>query len=276
MNLANYRGSYLVVLVLAVLLVVLLLGQVWKLGSARDWAARVFSPLQYALTKATKPLRRFSAAIRNLSQLQEENDWLHGEVRRLQSEIELLREARSENQLLREQLRFERDNPSYNMLPAEVIGRDPSNLVRSARIDRGRLAGVARGMPVLRPEGLVGVVSEVQDGTSTIILLTDPSSSVSGILRDSRATCMVVGELGRDPAIRYIPQDAVVTAGDAVLTSGLGGAFPKRLLIGYVSNVERRDIDVFQGAELRPSVDFDRLETVMILIDFSPVDSGAD
>ena len=273
MNASNYRASYLVVLVLAIFLIALFLGQIWKLEIARDWITGILSPLQYCLTQVTKPLNRFSALVRKFGHLPDENERLREEVRRLQGELELLREAVIENQHLREQLRFERDNPSFKMLPTEVIGRDPSNLLRFIHVDRGKLDGVVRGMPVITPEGLVGRVTRVQDSSSMIMLLTDASSSVSGILRDSRATCMVQGRTGRNPVMNYIPHDATVTVGDAVLTSGLGGNFPKRLLIGYVIKVQRRDIDMFQEAEVQPAVDFNRLETVMILLNFSPADS---
>ena len=276
MNLANLRTSYLVVVVLAVLLVALLLGQIWKLESARDWMSGILSPLQYSLTQATKPVSRFLALIRELGQLQAQNERLRTEVWRLQGELELMREIMVENQNLREQLRFERDNPAFRMLPAQVIGGEPSNLVRSIQIDRGESDGVRRGMPAITPEGLVGVVTQAWDDSSTIMLLTDASSSVSGILRDSRATCMVVGRVGGDPVMRYIPQDASVAVGDAVLTSGLGANYPRRLLIGYVTKVRQRDIDMFQEAEIQPAVNFSRLETVMLLLDFTPIDSGTN
>jgi len=276
MSPSHYRASYLVVLVLAILLILLFLGQIWRLEVTRNWITKILSPIQYGLSQGMKPLRRLSTSLREFRHLQEEVERLRGEVGRLQKELELLREVEIENKHLREQLRFERENPSFEMLPAEVIGRDPNNVLQFIHVDRGKRDGVARGMPVITPEGLVGRVTRVHDNSSTIMLLTDPSSSISALLRDSRATGMVVGRIGRNPIMRYIPQDATVTVGDAVLTSGLGGNFPKRLLIGHVISVKRRDIDMFQEAEVQPAVNFNRLETVAILLNFTPISFQGD
>ena len=70
----------------------------------------------------------------------------------------------------------------------------------------------------------------------------------------------------------YIPQSETISVGDVVLTSGMGGNYPKGLVIGQITEVEQRDIDTYQNASVRPSVNFDRLETVLVITTFEPLD----
>jgi rod shape-determining protein MreC len=153
-----------------------------------------------------------------------------------------------------------------------VIGQDPSNLLRYIIIDAGTDDGVAKGMPVVTDRGLVGRIVEVSSRSSKVLLITDASSSVNAIIQSSRATGIVEGKVDGGLVIKYIPQPVTVNVGDIILTSGLGATFPKRLVIGQVTTVHRRDIELFQQAEIKPTVDFDRLEIVLVLTSFEPVE----
>ncbi len=92
------------------------------------------------------------------------------------------------------------------------------------------------------------------------------------MIQSSRAQGMLAGRLAQDLTMEYIPQDETVAVGDVVMTSGMGGNYPKALVIGQVVEVERRDIETFQRAIVRPSVNFERLETVLVITSFDPVD----
>jgi len=244
-----------------------------RLGLVEQGALQVFSPVQYALTKAAESLDSLRAVIMGVRRMQQENALLREQVDALRTQVEMLREAEIENRVLREQLGFAQAHPSYQVLSAEVIGRDPSNLIRSLIVDRGSDDGVARGMPVITARGLVGRIVEVHKSSSTVLLVTDPSSSVSALVQRTRATGLVQGRMGRNPIMRFIPQGETVKVGDVILTSGLGGNFPKRLVIGYVASVEGKDIDLFQQAEISPAVEYSGLETVMLLLSYSPVEA---
>jgi rod shape-determining protein MreC len=98
-----------------------------------------------------------------------------------------------------------------------------------------------------------------------VLLIIDPSSSVNAVIQRSRATGVVDGRLSGDLVMRFVPQEDQIAVGDIVLTSGLGGNFPKRLVIGQVTAVRQRDFELFQQAAVRPSVDFNRLEVVMVI-----------
>lgn len=274
MSQSQSRVAAIIVLVLGIALVALLLGPSGQLVSVEHGALQLFSPVQYALTRVVRSLDGLRAVIKGMERLQRENDEFLHQIDALRTQVEMLREAQIENEVLREQLGFAQAHVSYEVLSAEVIGRDPSNLMRSLIIDRGSEEGVVPGMPVITARGLVGRIVEVHKTSSTVLLVTDASSSISALVQRTRATGVVQGRMGRNPIMRHIPQDEPVEVGDVILTSGLGGSFPKRLVIGYVTSVTGEDIDLSQEAEIRPAVDCDSLDMVMLLLDFSPADFG--
>jgi rod shape-determining protein MreC len=152
-----------------------------------------------------------------------------------------------------------------------MIGRDPSNLQRYITIDVGQREGVSHNMPVVTTRGLVGRIAQVGDGWSRVLLITDVTSSVNALTQSSRANGLVQGQADGSLVMRAIPQGDVVSVGDTVFTSGLGGNFPRQILIGQIIEVERRDYELYQTAVVRPTVDFDHLEVVLVVTDFEPV-----
>jgi rod shape-determining protein MreC len=102
--------------------------------------------------------------------------------------------------------------------------------------------------------------------------MTDTSSSVNVLIQSSRATGIVEGKADGGLVMKYIPQPVTVNVGDIILTSGLGAAFPKRLVIGQVTAIHKQDIELFQRAEIKPTVDFDRLEIVLVLTNFESIE----
>ncbi|MBC7316319.1 MAG: rod shape-determining protein MreC [Chloroflexi bacterium] len=217
----------------------------------------------------------FAERVARLKRLEAENESLRAENAALKNQLVLLEEARIENETLRRQLAFKSAVPNYQLLSAEVVGQDSSDFLQFIIVDRGTADGVRRGMPVLTAEGLVGRVQEVSVNSAKVLLITDPSSSVAALIQRTRATGVVQGQLGEYMVMRYLAPDSPVMPGDVVLTSGLGGNFPKRLVIGKVVRVERREVEMFQEALVEPAVNLRDLEMVMILLNFSPAELAA-
>lgn len=265
-----------VILVLALILAWLVLDQRGGPNPIRDGLSYALAPMQFALTRAMRPVATVTGYLGRLSQLERDNATLRGENATLRNQITLLQEAAIENARLREQLRFQSSVPSYQLLSAEVIGRDPNNLIEYLIIDRGADDGLRRGMPVLAAEGLIGRIGSANAASATVMLITDSSSSVSAIIQRSRATGVVQGYAGLELRMRYIPQGETVEPGDVVLSSGLGGNFPRRLVIGYVASVEAQDVAMFQEARVTPAVQVSDLETVMVLLNFAPLELDAE
>lgn len=233
-----------------------------------QFASQIQEPL-YALTSQVSTMRQFFV---DVEACRAENEELQTLVDQLIIENVRLREAQIENVTLREQLNFKQANPSLELLSAQVIGRDPSNLLSYLIIDRGTDEGIAVGMPVLTHRGLVGRITDANLHSSKVLLITDVGSSVNALIQESRATGIVQGRIPEGLVMRYIQQTEEVKPGDLVLTSGLGGNFPTRLIIGQVTGVRKRDVELFQEADIRPAVNFRALEMVMVLTSFEPID----
>jgi rod shape-determining protein MreC len=253
-----------------------LLSMLYKAGllnSAQNFVLTIASPIQYGLSFATSSFRQIVDSLAEFRNLREENERLRKELERLIIENIQLRELEAENRTLRELLHFTQENPIFDYttarVTARVIGFDPSGFTRYILINAGQKEGIAPGMAVVTERGLVGRVVNVYKNTAKVLLITDPSSSVSAYLQGSQATGMVEGTPDGSLVMRYIPLEAKVSVGEIALTSGLGGTLPKGLVIGQVIEIEKKDYDLFQEVRLKPSVDFDRLELVLVLKEVS-------
>jgi rod shape-determining protein MreC len=200
----------------------------------------------------------------DLRSVREENKRLHVETTMLKRRLEQLQDQALETQRL-ERLLAMRQASRAEFLTARVVGKDATNWFKTILLDRGSLEGIRRNQPVLGPDGLVGRVIEVTPTSTRVQLLTDPVSAVGGLIQRTRVTGIVSGNLGAGARVRYLPLMADVVVGDEVVTSGMGGVFPKGILIGRITAVERKSGALFQEATLQSAVDLSRLEEVLIL-----------
>jgi len=237
---------------------------------------RLISPLQARLATLVETSGGLFRAARDLRDLRQRNQELEEKYAQLLIENVALEEAAQENATLRSFFHFAQQHPGFQLVGGEVkasvIGRDPSNFLRYLIIDAGEAQGVKKDMPVIVPRGLVGRVQSVGSNWAKVLLITDPRSSVSAVIQTGRAAGQVQGLVSGDLMMKYISQEESVSEGEIVLTSGLGANFPKGLVIGQVVAVQQRDSDMFQQATVRPTVDFDRLEMVLVIAAFEPVD----
>lgn len=210
-------------------------------------------------------------AVRNAGALSEENRQLRRRISDLEGDVLKLQEAGAENRQLRSLLDFERDNPGREYLPATIIAYDPSNRVRSVIIDRGSDHGLQPGSVVVTERGLLGKVTQVSARAARVLLVTDASSVVNGLIQRSRAQGVVAGKADGGLTLNYVAKEADLRLGDVVLSSGLGGGFPKGLPIGAVTSVVNNDQETFQQISLTPVVRASVLELVLVIKDFTPI-----
>jgi rod shape-determining protein MreC len=228
------------------------------------------------ISSASKTMGDVRYTIKHLRTLSRENKELQALVNKLQVENVRMKEVEAENRNLRKLLNFTRENPTYAFKGAQVVGKvlgyDPNPFLQYIILDVGSEDGIRVGMPVVTDRGLVGRISEVYAHTSKVLLITDPDSAVSGLLQTSRLTGIVRGQgANEDLLMDYLPQHQKIGKGEIVITSGMGGEFPKNLIIGQVTQVIQRDYNIFQKVVVHPSVDFDRLENVLVITKFSPL-----
>jgi rod shape-determining protein MreC len=214
----------------------------------------------------------FFTSPRDMASLRQRNAELEGELANLQAQIIQLQQQVAETEILAALVDFSRANPENTYRAAAVIGRDPSPFLHYVIINRGSNDGILRGMPVVTNQGLIGRIDAVIANAARVQLITDAASSVNVRLQNAETEASLVGSVTGDVTLELIPQDIIVQRGDLVLTSGLGGGYPPDLIIGQVVNVRSRDFDLFQQATVQPVVDFNRLEIVLVIVNFQPVD----
>ncbi len=211
-------------------------------------------------------------APRDVASLRERNAELEAEVAELQAQVIQLQQQVGETEILAALVDFSRANPENTYLAAAVIGRDPSPFLHYVIINRGSNDEIRRGMPVVTNQGLVGRVDAVIADAARVQLITDPASNVNVRLQNAETEASLVGSVTGDLSLELIPQDITIEGGDLVLTSGLGGGYPSDLIVGQVMNTRTRESDLFQQATVQPVVDFNRLQIVLIIVNFTPVD----
>jgi rod shape-determining protein MreC len=227
------------------------------------------SPFQRASTAVIQTVHQTVERYFFLVHLQKENEILKERIAELQKENHLREEALLANERLRKLLEF-REKISTSMIAAEVIGQDPSSWFKSLTINKGERNGVRKGMAVISTEGVVGQILKVSPHYATVLLITDYNSAIDSIVQKTRARAIVEGKGENRCQLKYLLRTDEVNVGDVIVTSGLGGNFPKGLLIGEIRQVEKRGRSIFQDAELAPAVDLTKLEEVLVITQ-SPV-----
>lgn len=215
---------------------------------------------------------RTVSSVRELSRLRTEYNTLREQISEYERSSEDIEALRAENERLREALAFSEQLPQRT-LAARVVARDPGNFFAGVTINRGRVHGVERAMPVIASAdgapGLVGRVVEVGLQSSIIMPITDVQSFVAARLQRSRYEGLVNGRGGSSGTLvmNYVDKLASqqVTTGDRVITSGMQSIFPEGIAIGSVSSIRSTPYESSLELELAPIVDFGRLEYVFVI-----------
>jgi rod shape-determining protein MreC len=201
--------------------------------------------------------------------VRQQNEVLIDRLASLEEENLQLREALVASGRL-ERIAEMRDEFEIPMLPAELVGVDVSAWFRAALLDRGREHGVHSGMPVISEDGLVGLVTATSRSAAKIMLLIDPQSAIDGVIQRSRARGIVRGARDDKLEFEFVARQGDVRVGDELISSGLGGVYPKGLRIGEVTEVEASEGEMMHTAWVRPAVDFGRLELVFVMLRRGP------
>lgn len=199
-----------------------------------------------------------------LSAVQQENRDLRKMIYTLKEENNRLREALQADERLGKLSSFRSQFPYPSQL-AQVYARGPSSWFKTVLINKGEKDGVAKDMAVATSEGVVGRVIEVSPDTAKVLLIIDPNSAMDVVIQRSRAQGIMEGKIDEVCILKYVQKNEDVQVGDRVVTSGLGGIFPKGLVVGTVRQVERKRPGIFQYIEVSPSVDLSKLEEVLVL-----------
>ena len=237
----------------------------WWQGLLLDLVA----PLQDLVATPVDQVRAVWAGYVDLLDVREDSQRMRQRIAELEEENLQYREALVASGHL-QQIAAMRDDFEIPMLPAEVVGLDVAPWFRSVLVDRGRTHGVRAGNPVISAEGVVGLVTATSGRAAKTMLLLDRQSAIDGIVQRSRARGIVRGRGTDELEFEFVVRGGDVQPGDVVITSGLGGVYPKGLRIGEIVEVADPGGRLLQTARLRPAVDFGRLEQVFVMLRRGP------
>ena len=235
-----------------------------EFGLSHRLVFEALGPVQSVFARATEAVTGLWRHYLDLVGVSEENDRLRQEIKRYIAINAEYREAVATNVRLNQLLDLAH-SLEQPVLTAHVIGRDPALWFKTITIDKGISSGVEKGMPVVTVEGVVGQVINVSPRFAKVLLATDPNSAVDAILQTSRALGIVKGN-GQGYRMDYVLREKEVAKDDLVVTSGMGGVFPKGLLVGRVSEVGKDKRGMFHTITVQPAVDFRELEYVTIIL----------
>jgi rod shape-determining protein MreC len=226
------------------------------------------SPAQSAMSYVARGIAGVAGRFVELAHARAENHDLAKENARLRAELADLRRLADESGRYQRLLGL-RDQTQAETIAARIISIDASPYFRVARVELDRGDGtVKHGMPVLTPDGVVGRIGRVSGQTSDIMLLVDPRSAIDVVVPRTGGRGILRGKSGENGyrcSIEYLTRGNAAQVGDKVVTSGLGGAFPRDLSVGHITAVLPGAVGLFQEVEVTPDVDFARLSEVLVV-----------
>ncbi len=230
----------------------------------------VAAPVQKGLAFLAKETSNFFAYFSSNKELRLANEEMTRKITQLEEQLFTIKEQETENERLRSLLGYkETKAQNYNLVMAKVIGRDPGSWYQTIIIDKGTNQGLSRGMTVVNHDGLVGTIINSTNNISEVSILLDTECAVGARVFENRITPGVVVGTGRDGILNmiHLPHDAPVIPGQTVVTSGLGGMYPRGIRIGTVAEVKIEPSGLMKTASIKPFVDFARLEEVFVIVE---------
>ncbi|MBR3614108.1 MAG: rod shape-determining protein MreC [Clostridia bacterium] len=259
-------GGIITVIVL-ILLIFLSNVEVNKLSYLESAASSIINPIQRVFIDLRNKIQGNSAYFSNMETIMQENE----ELKKKNSELEtILREfemLKAENTTLQEYMNLTDKYSSYQTIPAYVINKDVSNFSSTLILNVGTKDGIRENMTVIADKGLVGHIISVTENTCKVQVIIDSASTVSSSISTTNDSIICKGTLENDQILRasYIPTGAELIQGDSVYTSGIGGIYPKGIVIGTVKEIITTSNITDRYAIVEPAVDFSKIDTVLII-----------
>lgn len=242
------------------------LGPTWN--PAEQVVIEITAPFQKLIKQTTKSTEELWLNYFRLVDVHHENTQLKNEIHVLKMANSRYRELLATQESLEELLQF-KQTINRPVLAAQVIGLDPTGWFKSVIIDKGKWAGLRIDMPVVNAFGVVGRVVSVSSNYAKVLLIIDQNSAVDCLVQRSRDRGMLKGLMSEICKLDYVAKSNDITMGDIVVTSGLGGVFPKGLPVGRILDVKEISGELFKDIKIRTAVDFSKLEEVLVILEES-------
>ena len=263
-----------------ILVVALILALVTAITSALfgvTWAERavqtVLTPIRSGFSSLTRQIERYYDYIFGYEALEAKNEYLQQRINEIENSERNAAALERENERFRELLELSKQNEDYQFCDAYIISWDSSSWKSTFTIGKGTNAGLEEGMVAVTSQGqVVGLLTEVGTNWSTVTTILDTSLEISASIASSGHTGVVQGAYasGEEGKLRlnYLPSEAVLRNNDQVVTTG-SAVYPKDLILGYVIDAGYDETGVAKYALLEPAADFDTLEQIFVITNFT-------
>ncbi|CAB1239969.1 rod shape-determining protein MreC [Clostridium sp. MT-14] len=249
----------------------------------RNGIGVTFSSVQGGLYKFNGGLKNFISFLINFSEVKSENEELSKENSSLKNKLVEYNTLKSENSQLRKELNFKKQRAEYDYIGCDIVGKSSDGILDELVINRGSADGIEKQMVAVTAEGLVGQVVHVEKSWSIVQCLTNENLAVGGTI--ARATAdtngvvnsgIVKGYKGSEDKylakLYYLPQESTIKKGDEILTSGIDNSYPQGIRIGSVISVEDDKGKVMKNAVIKPYVNFDKIQELLIVVPKNKID----
>ncbi len=265
-NKTSVIGIAITIIVLILVVIISNIGTS-QMQSVQTVVSKFFMPFQNGFVYVKNRITGNEQQISDIEILKNENTNLREENTKLKEQVRELEILKSENNTLKEYVNLKNKYTDYSTVPANVIERSYSNYEKIIIINVGTNDGIKENMPVISEQGLVGKVLSVTDKTAKVQTIIDTASTVSATLSTSSESILLKGTISDNKKLRAtsIPVETSILQGDEIVTSGFGGIFPKGILIGTISDVVNTKNELDRYANVTPSTDFSKLETVLVI-----------
>ena len=225
----------------------------------------VVSPVQEGLASSRKNLSSLWDNYLAIVNTSKENTILKKQISRLESDLTSMEEMRKENLRLKKLLSFSEEQ-SHQKIMAQVVGWDSANEFKVIRLNKGTRHGIKAMSPVVTDHGLVGYVYRATENYSDVLTILDQNNRVDIVVERTRTHGIVEGVFNFKCALKYIMRNEPVEVGDKLITAGVGGIYPKGIKVGMITDISKENFGMTLSIEVVPSVDFDKLEEVLVMI----------
>lgn len=233
-------------------------------------AGSTLNPVQKVAYGFNRGVKDFVDFFLNFSDVRDENKELKKENDKLKAEIDEYSKLKEENERLQKVLNFKDEKNNYDYIGTNIIGISGDSILNGYIVDRGKDDGIEKGMVVISTDGLVGQVSSVGKNWAIVQCIVNENVKVAVMVDSTRENTGILqgykdyfnNNLAK---VLNLPIDSEVKEGDVIVTSGLGGYYPKEIKIGEVVSVEEDRVRVMKSAIVKPYVDFNKIEELFIV-----------
>lgn len=268
-NKKNGLVGIVVILGILIILVITTNGNINKFSKVENIFNKIVTPFQNGLVYLKNKIAKNDGFFENIDALKEENENLKKQNEELKTKLNEMQLVKSENDILRNYANLAEKYSEYTTVGAYIINKNTSNFSDVFIINVGTKQGVTANMAVIGNEGLVGYVISATKNTAKVQPVIDAASSVSGLTNSSRINVIVSGQVDSDKELKVstLQAEDELVIGDTIETSGLGGIYPKGIVIGTVKEIIETKNVVEKYAILETKVDFKKLEYVLVIKD---------